>query len=73
MTTHRFCYVTFRGEGKTSEIADLFINGEKKTGFTYMHEVLDGYAKKNIELISHTTDQKGTSVMAHYFIFRTAD
>ena len=69
MATHRFCYVTFTGGG-ISEIADLFINGEKKTGFTYMHEVLDGYAKKNIELISHTTGQKGTSVMAHYFIFK---
>ena len=70
MATHRFCYVTFRGEGKTSEIAEFYVNGERKDDFDYMDEALDYYAEKNFELISHTTGQKGTSFMAHYFTFK---
>ena len=35
-----------------------------------MDEALDYYAEKNFELISHTTGQKGTSFMAHYFTFK---
>ena len=70
MAEHRFCYCTFRGEGKTTEIADLYVNGDRRSEFKHGFEFLDAMSKEGFELIQHAVGQKGTSYSHHHFTFR---
>ena len=70
MAEHRFCFVCFRGEGKTTEIDELFVNGKKSPRFEYAFQMMDAFAEEGFKLIEHSVGQKGMNFMVHYFTFR---
>ena len=70
MAEHRFCFVCFKGEGKTTEISELYVNGQFNRDFKYGFEMMNTFSEEGFELIEHSVGQKGVNFMVHYFTFR---
>ena len=69
MAKHRFCCAIFKGIGKTTEISELYVNGEEYE-CDYADQLLDKMSEEGFDLIEHAVGNKGTNFCIHYFTFR---